>query len=259
MNKRARIQSALRRVDAAERATGPLKRKLEKLLRRQVRAYAANPQPSVPADLREQWRLQLEAALVPPLRAANAQGAQLTREALHGTLPKRLQGKSGIEDLLINADFSGLAKWIQTTALSASETQATRLEQIFQRLMQDTTTPAKLAQAILAEGLAQQGPRAMLLARTGTHWAHHDGTLRQYASLGINQSEWLIGRSDGTCEFCRAMNGRRARIGEPYARANTEVEGDEGGRLAIPGGARGFDVKHPPLHPHCRCTTLAVL
>lgn len=57
------------------------------------------------------------------------------------------------------------------------------------------------------------------------------------------------------CEFCVQLDGRIVSVDDSFVPAGTEFGGAAGGRLKIP---EGIDVIHSPLHPHCRCTTVAV-
>ncbi len=168
-------------------------------------------------------------------------------------------------NFLRNADWKNLEKWIKTTAESASATTAERLKRIFDaasayfdKEKNRGRTPAEIAKQILAEGLAQTDARARMLAQTGAIWAYGEGAVQRYAAENIAVVEWLTADDDLRCPFCAEMNGKRVETQDAFFSSGDKFQVGEG-VLKIPGGVKGFDVRHPPLHPNCRCTLIPVV
>lgn len=93
---------------------------------------------------------------------------------------------------------------------------------------------AKYAEKILAT-------RASLIARTQIMRASNQGQLELWRQAvergylrGNERREWLGPRGPDSCEACRAMNGMKARLGEPFETPFGPLMG-------------------PPLHDECGC------
>jgi len=74
--------------------------------------------------------------------------------------------------------------------------------------------------------------RAKMIARTEIINAYNQGKMNMYRQAGLTQYEWLTALDERTCEECTELDGKVFDIG------NGQV---------------------PPIHPNCRCTTLAVV
>ena len=57
-----------------------------------------------------------------------------------------------------------------------------------------------------------------------------------------------------TCEFCAEMDGKVVGIDSNYLNNGAELVGADGGIMTA-----GITVRHPPLHPHCRCALIPVV
>jgi hypothetical protein len=169
------------------------------------------------------------------------------------------------ENFLQKADFPSINKWISSTAASVSETSSTRLENIFTRAFeyydeekQKGLTPKEIAAQLLEAGLAQTEARARTLAHTGTMWAYNEGAVQRYSAEGVGVVEWLTADDDLRCPLCAEMNGKRIETGDAFFEAGDSLSAG-GLSMKIPSGARGFSIRHPPLHPNCRCALVPVL
>lgn len=170
------------------------------------------------------------------------------------------------ENFLVKADFPAINKWIASTANSVAQTSATRLENIFTRAFefydeekQQGMTPTQIAAQLLSEGLAQTEARAQMLAHTGSMWAYNEGAMQRYGAEGVAVVEWLTAEDDLRCPFCAEMNGKRIETGDAFFSAGDSLVIADVGSMKIPAGARGFDIRHPPLHPNCRCALVPLL
>lgn len=95
--------------------------------------------------------------------------------------------------------------------------------------------------------------RSERIARTETIAASNEAALEAYRQSPITiAKEWHVEPS--ACEFCRAMNGKIVGIDESFVPQGGEVIGEDDGHYQ----ANYENVKHPPLHPNCRCTILPV-
>ena len=78
--------------------------------------------------------------------------------------------------------------------------------------------------------------RALMIARTETSLAHNEGAIESYIASGVvGEKEWLI--ASDACDECLPYNGEVVPVESTFSN----------GEYA------------PPLHPNCRCTTLAVI
>jgi hypothetical protein len=93
-----------------------------------------------------------------------------------------------------------------------------------------------------------------MLAHTGAIWSYNEGAVQRYQADGIAVVEWLTSEDDLRCEACAEMNGKRIETGDAFV-----ASGDSFAGIKIPTGTRGFDVRHPPLHPNCRCTLIPIV
>lgn len=176
------------------------------------------------------------------------------------------------QDFVVRADWPAIDRWLVTTAESASATTAVRLKNIVDRASQlyETPesgagkrglTPTEISAELLREGLAQTEARAQMLAHTGAIWAYGEGAIQRYDAEGVAVVEWLTADDDLRCPACAEMNGKRVETAEPFFRAGDNISATLGidGALKVPSGSRGFDIRHPPLHPNCRCTVLPIV
>jgi HK97 family phage portal protein len=86
------------------------------------------------------------------------------------------------------------------------------------------------------------GYAAERIAQTETTRAFCQGRENAWSQSGqVVGKEWLM--SGNPCPICVALNGKKVRLGEPFARAGQVV-----------GGVRiKRDIPNPPGHPNCRC------
>lgn len=68
----------------------------------------------------------------------------------------------------------------------------------------------------------------------------------------VERKEWLL--SADPCEFCEAMAGKYAEVGEAFIPKGGTLTGTDGGVLSIDYTA----LDTPPAHPGCRCSLGAV-
>jgi len=167
---------------------------------------------------------------------------------------------------VLENDWSHLEDWIRTTMEGAANTTAERLLRIFQHAesywdpeKKRGLTPPEIAQRILDEGITLDEARAAMLAHTGSIWAANEGAVDRYKDDGVAVVQWLTADDDMACEFCAEMNGVCVATGDAFWSAGDELSLEGVGTMKIPSGPRGFDVRHPPLHPNCRCTLVPIV
>ena len=119
------------------------------------------------------------------------------------------------------------------------------------------------------EGLAEEVvPRnAERIARTETGYAFREGARQGWAQSGVVVGKkWLL--APNACPFCRAIaakfEGKAIGLHEPFARLGEKVAATVNGRtrtlnINYAGFMSGGGLQGPPLHPNCRCDTIAVL
>ena len=95
--------------------------------------------------------------------------------------------------------------------------------------------------------------RAISISRTASIWTYNEGAEQRYAEAGVHMVEWLTTDDDLLCESCEAMQGVRTSTGQPFFAAGERLETDTRS-LDF-----DMDIRHPPLHPRCRCALIPVL
>ncbi|GMV82123.1 MAG: hypothetical protein AMXMBFR7_33070 [Planctomycetota bacterium] len=253
---------------------------LQAALDAQVRELAARAReerrPLLPDSLQRRWAKELENAQRGFIPALAAHGWNLAGdEVIAAGKAKSMRGDAmgakavevpGYDDFIQRADWPNLEKWIKTTAESASATTAQRMLRVYEDAAahydQDKgrgRTPPEIARQLLSEGLVQSESRANMLAHTGSIWAYNEGATQRYADEGIAVVEWLTAEDELRCPFCASMNGVRIAVKDAFLEAGDTISLGDAGVLKIPKGKFGFDVRHPPLHPNCRCTLIPIV
>ncbi len=270
---------ALQRAIYADKFYPRLRVTLRSVFDSHVREYSDSTAATVSPATKKRWAAEIQTALRRQIFAMVAHGWELAGVEVGAPQGKSMlrgfEGKARIggtevgdapKDFLTRADFDSINRWMKSSSLSASETTSLRLENIFKRAAATVTgdtdhpvgvTPRDIAKQILEAGIAQTEARAQMLAHTGAIWSYNEGAVQRYADAGVAVVEWLTADDDLRCPFCAEMNGKRIETKEPFFQAG-DTFSFEDKVMKIPGGARGFDVRHPPLHPNCRCTLLPV-
>lgn len=86
----------------------------------------------------------------------------------------------------------------------------------------------------LAERLDASRSNALRLIRTESSHIHNTAELDAYNECGFDEYEFMASLGERTCEVCGGMDGKRIKLTD-----------------------KQFGVNFPPLHPNCRCTTIA--
>lgn len=85
--------------------------------------------------------------------------------------------------------------------------------------------------------------RSEMIARTESIRASAQASLLTYEASGVvDRSMWIATPTDRTCDICAGLDGKIAKLGEPFPFDDTY------------GDATG-----PPAHPNCRCCLVPVL
>jgi len=114
----------------------------------------------------------------------------------------------------------------------------------------------QIADSIVQSGKEINEARATMIARSETARAYGEGRTAQWASTGqVSGKRWVL--SPGACEFCRAIQRDNpvVPLDGAFAKMGETLGGVFGGRLSL----NYADITSEPLHPGCKCTTVAVL
>ena len=120
-------------------------------------------------------------------------------------------------------------------------------------------------------GVAINKRRAEMISRTESKRALEQGQLQSWIESDVvSGKEWLA--FGDACPFCQAMNGKTVALekpyfeqgGDPYTVPNVDKDGKpimnadgKPGKVSMSFGYS--DVDAPPLHPSCRCSTIAIV
>ena len=85
-----------------------------------------------------------------------------------------------------------------------------------------------------AERLDASRSNAMRLMRTESSHIHNTAELAAYEAAGYEEYEFMASFGEKTCEVCGGLDGQRFKLAD-----------------------KQFGVNFPPVHPNCRCTTIA--
>jgi hypothetical protein len=152
---------------------------------------------------------------------------------------------------------------VQAAARSADRMAQVVSQHLAERVAGAVSTGVEQGLSIdqIADAIAEQGfsdERAQMIARTESAYAYSEGRIEAWKETGVVQGkQWLL--SPDACEFCEAAAAQYAdsAIGlddDFYARG-TVLTGTDGGQMTL----SYRSVKAPPLHPNCRCDTIAAL
>ena len=122
---------------------------------------------------------------------------------------------------------------------------------------------SEIADLLEHYGLADTAWRANLIARTCSVWGMNEGAQQRYEAMGVPAKKWSTTMDDIACPFCREMDGVIIRIKDDFLAPGAELQVQEGKgedakirKLRI---HEGLAVRHPTLHPHCRCGMIPIV
>ena len=141
-------------------------------------------------------------------------------------------------------------------SVSVSETVAQSISESVARGIDEGRTVQEIADEIAANrGITPE--RAQMIARTESAYAYTEGRIEAWKDTGVVVGKrWLL--SPDACEFCEAAarqyGEKTVPLDTPFYTVGTTLTGVAGGRMKL----TYRNVDGPPLHPNCRCDTIAV-
>ena len=192
----------------------------------------------------KRWEGQLSADLTPFIKA------QLTESMIDALQAVRPDG-------LINATSPDVLRALESRQ-GQIRTIVSTSEQEIRRLITEGIEEGLGAKAIARNirDNIDSAKHAERIARTETIWAHNEGTEVGWKQSGVViAKEWDTAPDERRCEFCELMHGVQISLdGEFFGKGDT-MDGRDGGSLSF-----GYEeIRHPPLHPGCRCSLLPVI
>ncbi|MFO7274421.1 MAG: phage portal protein, partial [Bacillota bacterium] len=168
-------------------------------------------------------------------------------------------GDAGSElDVAFDLDNEYARRFVQQYVFPFAQTLADgsvdRVRRVILAGQQEGLTVAEMRNRLLDEFDDWTVTRAEMVARTETIRASNAGALMAYRYAGVQMVEWLP--AGDACPYCKALEGKRWAAGSALF--------DIGDEWHPEGVERPFrityePVRHPPLHPHCRCTLVPVV
>ncbi len=116
-------------------------------------------------------------------------------------------------------------------------------------------TTRRLTQELASTGQFDRA-RAERIARTESATAYIEGEQLGWRQSGVVVGkEWLL--APNACEFCRAVakSFNKSTLNGSFLPLGTDLRGLDGGTLKLDYRS----ITGPPLHPNCRCGTLAII
>lgn len=102
--------------------------------------------------------------------------------------------------------------------------------------------------------------KADRVVRTETIWAHNEGTTLAWEQSGVVTAvKWDTVPDDRRCPYCASMHGKVQKLGGNWfdKGESLTVDGDAGNPITLKFGYE--PIKHPPLHPNCRCQQIPII
>jgi len=102
--------------------------------------------------------------------------------------------------------------------------------------------------------------KADRVVRTETIWAHNQGSVLAWEQSGVVSAvKWDTVGDDRLCPYCASMDGKTKTLGGKWFEKGSSltVTGSAGNDITMTFGYE--DIKHPPLHPNCRCQLIPIL
>lgn len=146
-----------------------------------------------------------------------------------------------VSEWIRQATFSFAKSTLETAATDANKALQAFRESLRRGLERGDATE-ELNGAIVK--IFQDPYRAARVAQSEASRAIHQGQMEADIASGIVSGEEWRASSDA-CELCLSLNGKKVKFGEPF--------------YVWPKPGPYQMVYHPPLHPHCFCTTISVI
>ena len=183
-----------------------------------------------------------------------------------------------IRGLLTMGIADALEKIDESAQFNASSPAVLRsLEERAELIKSTATTTAKELRKDIADSIAAGESRSQAIkrvrqnfdarakadrvVRTETIWAHNEGTVQAWLQSGVvSAKKWNTVKDDRRCPYCAAMHGKTISIEGSYfekGESFTVTSPDSGNEITLP--LEYEPVKHPPLHPGCRCQLIPIL
>ena len=191
---------------------------------------------------------------------------------LYAAAPLESGGKATMDSLGVDIAFDQqdplVLEWLAANSKNAgwsiADTQYEALRTVLMEGAADGLSIPKLGK--LVEGAMDVArKRAELIARTEMLKAsNRGGWLAMKQSGVVEGKQWQATFDKRTCPMCAEMDGATMPLDEPFFKQGDErtFEGTTDTPAPENGITFKFDyeeVTHPPLHPDCRCTLLAIV
>lgn len=137
---------------------------------------------------------------------------------------------------------------IQTIAGVYNQDTITALEQTLTEGQSAGESLSKLKKRVEATYQDAKGYRAERIARTESSRSANDAAELTYKQNGYKTKVWFA--NPGACQFCKALDGKTVSIGKDYYELGQEIDGTDGGKLAV----NYSNIATPPAHPNCTCS-----
>jgi len=187
--------------------------------------------------------------------------------------PLNQAGKEMMDDLGVGTAFDvddpRAIEWIATNAKNAAwkitDTIYERLRKELMEAVADGESIPKIRERVMQVFERITESRAELIARTEVLKASNRGRWIAMRQSGVVEGkQWEATGDNRVCPRCSEMDGRTMALGKPYFKKGETVTftGTEDNPAPEGGLESTFDyeeIQHPPLHPDCRCTLLAIV
>lgn len=174
----------------------------------------------------------------------------------------KAEGQAQMEALNVSTPFNPMnesmqdkiKKLLKLTAQSYTNTTLQLLSNQLDEGISNGESLAKLTERVAEVFQLTDEFRASQVARTTVFGTANASAREAYKQSGVVKAvKWHTAEDELTCEFCEPMNGKIVDIDEGFFKLGDDIRGSSGGVMS----ASFNDIIDPPLHPNCRCFTLA--
>lgn len=154
-------------------------------------------------------------------------------------------------DFVHEHDLQDVQQHLKDVARRSTKNKRAEIERILQDAIKKWENPIEINKHLQDVFPKYAEFETIRIARTETIWSYNEGANKCYKELGVDEVEWDSTLDAATCASCKSMDGKRIKIDQPFVK--------QGETLAETGLKIKQDVKHPPLHPNCRCSLQPVV
>ena len=183
----------------------------------------------IPLDYRTRWSEKLYRSQIRDGALAAVTGWVSAAKITDQKDDDDFLGIGAPDDFLTSPVKTEVDDYFELVSNEQADTQAEKINAIFEKSKYEELVnpdtgqvtyrgldPKEIARALRRESLATTVYEAERIARTGVVWAHNQGSIQQYRSMGVTEKQWYTTEDERVCDFCGSLHKRVIEINEAY-------------------------------------------